>query len=139
MEYAVGAVIALVVGLFATLVGFDKDRAFYPTVMVVIASYYALFAVVGGSIHSLLLESAVMAVFLGLSVAGFKGSLWLVVAALFLHGIFDFAHGAFISNPGVPGWWPAFCLSYDGVAAGYLAWRLTRSKVLATSRPADQK
>jgi hypothetical protein len=28
----------------ATVVGFDRERAFYPTVMIVIASYYVLFA-----------------------------------------------------------------------------------------------
>ena len=27
-----------------------------------------------------------------------------------------------ISNPGVPSFWPAFCLAYDVAAAAYLAW-----------------
>lgn len=40
------------------------------------------------------------------------------------HGIFDLAHGALISNPGLPPWWPAFCLTFDVMAAAYLAWRL---------------
>jgi len=31
-----------------------------------------------------------------------------------------------LSNPGVPGWWPAFCLAYDVTAAAYLAWLLKR-------------
>ena len=44
MECLAGAVIALVVSLLATFIGFDRDRAFYPTIMVVIASYYGLFA-----------------------------------------------------------------------------------------------
>ena len=35
-------------------------RAFYPTLLVVIASYYVLFVVMGGSIHALLVESAGM-------------------------------------------------------------------------------
>lgn len=41
-----------------TVVGLDRDRAFYPTVIVVIASY-ALFAVMGGSTHALLVEAGV--------------------------------------------------------------------------------
>jgi hypothetical protein len=128
MAFLVGAVLALSVGLFATYVGLDRDRAFYPTVTIVIASYYALFAVMGGSLDALLIESIVIVGFLVASIAGFKSSLWLVVAALAAHGLFDFVHGSFITNPGVPVWWPSFCLSYDVVAAGYLAWLLLRSR-----------
>jgi hypothetical protein len=128
MAFLVGAVLALSVGLFATYVGLDRDRAFYPTVTIVIASYYALFAVMGGSLDALLIESIVIVGFLVASIAGFKYSLWLVVAALAAHGLFDFVHGSFITNPGVPVWWPSFCLSYDVVAAGYLAWLLLRSR-----------
>lgn len=50
--------------------------------MIVIASYYALFAVMGGSIQVLMLESMVIVAFLGASIADFKRSLWVVVAAL---------------------------------------------------------
>jgi len=39
MPYLAGIVLALTVSGFATLVGLDRDRAFYPTVLVVIASY----------------------------------------------------------------------------------------------------
>jgi hypothetical protein len=105
----------------ATVVGLDRDRAFYPTVMMVVAPYYALFAVMGGSTHALLIEGAVATVFLAVALVGFRYSLWLVVAALASHGVLDLFHGQLIANPGVPVWWPAFCLAYDGVAAGYLA------------------
>ena len=129
MEFLIGALLALSVGLSATSIGLDRDRAFYPTVMAVIASYYALFAVMGGSIQVLVIESIVIVAFLGASIAGFKRSLWLVVAALAAHGVFDLVHGHVIENPGVPRWWPHFCLAYDVVAAAYLAWLLSRSKV----------
>jgi len=49
--------------------------------MIVIASYYALFAVMEASTHALVLESLVGAVFLALAVSGFRSSLWAVVAA----------------------------------------------------------
>lgn len=133
MEFISGVVIALVVSLLATLVGFDRERTFYPIVMVVIASYYVLFAVIGGSIETVLLELTVMFAFIGVAVLGFKRNLWLVVAALFAHGIFDFFHGHFISNPGVPFWWPMFCLTYDIAAAVYLSWLLRRSRVAANA------
>jgi hypothetical protein len=38
MEYLVGAGLALAKSVLASGVGFDRDRAFYPTVMFVIAS-----------------------------------------------------------------------------------------------------
>jgi hypothetical protein len=108
----------------ATLIGLDRDRAFYPTLVVVIASYYVLFAVMGGSGHALVVETLVMAGFLLVAVIGFKKNLWLVVAALAAHGVFDFFHGRVVANPGVPAWWPAFCLTYDVTAAAFLAWLL---------------
>ncbi len=131
MAYLVCALLALAVSGTATLIRLDRDRAFYPTVMAVIASYYALFAVMGGSDHALGIETAVITVFLAASLVGFKYSLWLVVAALAAHGIFDAFHDQLIANPGVPVWWPQFCLTYDVVAAGYLAYLLLRRGVAA--------
>src|SRR5687767_1456369 len=101
--------------------------------MIVIATYYALFAVMGGSHQALGLESMVIVAFLVASIAGFRRTLWLVVAALAAHGVFDFFHGQLIPNPGVPAWWPQFCLAYDVVAAAYLATLLARSKVRAAA------
>ena len=126
MEYLIGVGLGLVVCAFATLAGFDRDRVFYPTLLCVIATYYILFAVMGSSTPALAVESAVAGGFLGLAVAGFKTNLWLVVAALAGHGVFDFFHRLFIENPSVPVWWPGFCLSFDFLAAGFLALLLKR-------------
>ncbi|HSW14631.1 MAG TPA: hypothetical protein VLI06_17435 [Solimonas sp.] len=128
MDYLVGLVLAIIVAASASFIGFDRDRAFYPTIMIVIASYYALFAMIGGSMTALAIEAAVALAFLGLAVAGFKFSLWFVVIALAAHGVFDFFHHQFIDNPGVPSWWGPFCLGYDVAAAGYLAWLLQRRR-----------
>ena len=38
MEYVIGVILAAAVAGLATLVGFDRERAFYPTVLIVIAS-----------------------------------------------------------------------------------------------------
>jgi protein-S-isoprenylcysteine O-methyltransferase Ste14 len=69
-------------------------------------------------------ESMVMSVFAILSCLGFKFNLWVVVWALAGHGLLDFVHARLIRNPGVPAWWPSFCLAYDLTAAGFLAWLL---------------
>lgn len=127
MEYAAGALLALGVGATATLVGFDRDRSFYPVVLVVIASYYALFAVMAGSGAALGIEALVLGLALVIAVIGFRTNLWLVVVALAAHGVLDLVHHDLVANPGVPGWWPGFCLAFDVVAAGYLAVRLLPS------------
>ena len=128
MPYLIGIVLALAVSLFARFVGLDRDRAFYPTVMIVIASYYGLFAIMGSSLATLALESIAIGGFILSSILGFKLNLWFVVAALFGHGVYDFFHGHLIANLGVPAWWPAWCLAYDITAAGCLAWLLLSAK-----------
>ena len=134
MAYLIGVSLALAVSLMARIVGLDRDRAFYPTVMIVIAFLYGLFAVMGGSMPALGMESVPIAAFLLVTILGFKLNLWLVVGALFAHGVFDVFHGRFIANPGVPVWWPKFCLTYDITAAGYLAWLLLSSRTAAKPR-----
>jgi len=126
MAWVIGVSLAIAVGLFGTVVGLDRDRAFYPVVMIVIAAGYALFAVMGGSTRALVLESLAGALFVAVAVVGFRSSLWLVVAALAAHGVFDLGHGALIADAGVPHSWPEFCLAYDVTAAAYLAWLLER-------------
>jgi len=126
MPYVIGIVLAGAVALFARSVGFDRDRAFYPTVMIVIASYYVLFAAMSGSVQTVVIESVVMTLFGAAAVAGFKSSSWIVVVALAGHGVFDAVHGYVIENAGMPVWWPAWCLSYDVGAAASLAWLIER-------------
>ena len=134
MEYVIGVALALAVCAFALLSGFDRDRAFYATLLVLVAHYYILFAVMGGSTRALVSESLAAAVFVVLSVVGFKKSLWLVAAALAGHGVFDFFHHAFIPDPGVPAWWPGFCLAFDIPAGAFLALLLLRRPGFATQR-----
>ena len=86
MEYLIGVVLAAVVCAFAMLAGFDRDRVFYPMMLVVVATYYILFAAMGNSTAALTIESRPAGVFLLLAVAGFKKNLWLVAAALVGHG-----------------------------------------------------
>jgi hypothetical protein len=128
MEYLIGGLLALAVAGLATVVGLDRGRAFYPTVLIVVATYYVLFAVMGASGRILGMEIAVATGFSLLAIVGFKMNLWLVAAALAGHGVFDFVHHLVIENPGVPHWWPGFCSAFDGIAGAWLALRLlTRS------------
>ena len=124
MEYLIGLILGAAVAGLATGLGMDRDRAFYPTVLIVVAAYYVLFAVMGASGPTIAIEIAVASGFLVLAVIGFKGSLWLVAAGIAGHGVFDFFHHLLIHNAGVPAWWPGFCLAADVMLGGWLAWRL---------------
>lgn len=121
---AIGLALALAVGVFASTLGFERDRAYYPTILVIVASYYVLFAVMAGSMRALAIEIAAMGVFVSVAVVGFRSRLTLVAAALAAHGVFDVFHGWLIANAGVPVWWPAFCASFDVAAGAYLAVRI---------------
>jgi hypothetical protein len=132
MGYFVGIALAIAVGVFLTVSGFDRDRSVYPLILVVIASYYGLFAVMGGS-SALSWETGVFVAFALTATIGFRVNLWIVVVALAGHGILDWYHDQLIYNAGVQAWWPIFCLSFDAAAGAYLAWRLLSRKIEATN------
>jgi hypothetical protein len=132
VEYLIGIGLAVLVCAFARLAGFDGDRVFYPTLLVVVASYYILFAVIAASVPAVGWESLISAAFLTLAVLGFKKNLWVVAAGLAGHGVFDWFHHRIVENPGVPAWWPGFCLSFDVLAGSILAMLLMRRSALAS-------
>lgn len=131
LQYPLAALVgvALAVGICtaAALVGFSRERGFYPLMMIVIASYYVLFALLAGAVPALWREIAATLVFITLAIAGYKRTDWIVVAALAAHGLFDAVHGRVIADAGVPPWWPAFCLTFDVAMAAVLAIRLGRA------------
>ena len=123
----VGCGLARVVGFIAIV---PSTRA--PVLIVfVVAPYYVLFAAMGASGRTLVIEIMGAMVFLLAAVVGFKKSLWIVVAGAVGHGVFDFVHHYFIENPGVPRWWPGFCASYDVIMGVVLAVLLLRRANLA--------
>lgn len=121
MALLIGALLAAGVAVFAAAVGYDRSRAFYPTVLTVIASYYVLFAVLAGKPDALVREIPVFAAFAGLAVLGFRTGAWITAAGLAAHAALDIAHPALLGDAGAPAWWPDFCLAYDLVAAAGLA------------------
>ncbi len=132
MEYALGMILALAAGGGAASSGFDRDRSFYPTVLIVIATYYVLFAAMSGIPQVMALETAVAVFFLATAIFAYRRSLWIVPAALLGHGLYDFGHFLLFKNPGAPPWWPAFCASADFTLAAIWS-MLLRSR--AKSQP----
>ncbi len=128
MPAFIGIALALAVCVFARAVAFDRDRAFYPAVLIVTASYYVLFAVLGGSPGALTRELLIMGVFVAAAVAGFRRTLWVVVGGLAAHAVLDAVHGQAIVEAGAPAWWPLFCLTFDVTAAAGLAWLVSGAR-----------
>ncbi|HMI56621.1 MAG TPA: hypothetical protein VK511_01100 [Gemmatimonadaceae bacterium] len=134
IAYLSGFALALAAFAYATLIGLDRDRAFYSTVLIVIASTYVLFAAMGSDMRTLIEESLIFTIFLVVAAVGFKRNPWLIALAIAAHGILDVTHGSIVTNGGVPPWWPAFCMTYDLTAAAFFAWTLRRSPALAKPR-----
>jgi hypothetical protein len=127
MPIVVGVLLALAIAALAKFTRFDEERSFYSTVLVIIASYYVLFAVLGGSSHALVWELVIAVVF---SIVAIIGALFLptlVGTGIIAHGLFDLVHDILIENSGVPTWWPTFCGSLD-VLLGLWVIALTRSR-----------
>jgi hypothetical protein len=122
MEYIVGLTLALFFCAAAAGLGLDRERAFYPAVVMAVASYYLAFAVADGRGGVILVEVAIAAVFIISAVAGFKLNPWIAVVALGGHGVMDAFHDHLVHNTGVPQVWPGFCMSFDVTAAALVAW-----------------
>lgn len=108
-----GVLLAVGIAAFAKATRFDQDRSFYPTILIIIASYYVLFAILGGSGHALSWELVIACLFSAIAIFGSLRSPLLVGAGITAHGLFDLVHHGIIQNPGVPSWWPTFCASVD--------------------------
>lgn len=135
MEYWIGFGLALACVRAAIAIGLG--RSFFAIMLMVIASYYVLFAAIGAPLQTVGMEALVASGFLIVAVIGFKTSLWFVVAALALHGGYDLVHSQFIVNPGVPSWWPPFCLTFDVIAAAALGILILRRSTITAPLRAD--
>jgi hypothetical protein len=128
MSIIVGVLLAVAVAALGKFTRFDQDRSFYPTVLVTIASYYVLFAVLGASGHALVSELVIAVAFSTVAILGALHAPVLVGTGIMAHGLFDLVHDVVIENSGVPIWWPSFCGSLD-VLLGLWVMILTRSRL----------
>jgi hypothetical protein len=92
----------------------------YALALVLIASVYIGFAVADGRPKVIVAESAVASVFVVVAAVAVTGSVWLIVAGLFGHGLKDLwqHRRQFVANTR---WWPPFCVVVDWIAAALIA------------------
>ena len=132
LPITIGVLLAVIMAFLARVTNFDRDRSYYAVVLIVIATYYVLFACMAG--EAILAEIFVASIFSILAIVGvFRWPLLLGVG-IFMHGIFDLMHGHIISNSGVPSWWPLFCASID-VVLGLWVIYLVKAKKGLTNVP----
>ena len=113
MEYIVATLGAIALAIFGRISGFERDRSFYPTVLIVIALLYLLFGALDGRTSVILIESVFALLFSAAAVVGYRKGCWIVASGIAAHGVFDFVRQFFIENSGVPVWWPGFCGTID--------------------------
>lgn len=114
----------------------DDSIPFYSTVLIVIALVYVLFAVMAGRTTTIIAESAIAAVFVGLAMGGARGNRpreaeLLIAAGLGAHGAYDLVRDALVLNAAVPQWWPSFCGVVDIGLGGWLGGRTATSSFSA--------
>lgn len=124
MEYISGVILALFIAWLAKVFTFDRDRSFYPVILIVIATYYILFAFISMQANIIFIELVVALMFIAIAILGSRVYLLLVVAGLIAHGIFDLIHHLIVTNSMVPSWWPGFYAAIDivlGVVVYFIA------------------
>ena len=125
MEALVGAAVGMLTIVFARAIP-NGQRWVYAVGLLTLPSLYAMWAYLGGQ-HALISKELVYGTpfyFAGLVFAfvGMRQSALVVGAFWILHAVWDLVHDRFFANPGVPGWYPAFCFAVDIVVGLYLLW-----------------
>jgi hypothetical protein len=117
------AVGVLTIGLARIIRG---QRWLYSIGLLTLPSLYAFFALQVGApavgVKEMLYGVPFLVVGLVFAFLSVRQSAVVVGAFWILHGLYDLTHGQFITNAGVPGWYPVFCFSVDVVIGAYLLW-----------------
>ncbi|WP_130618492.1 hypothetical protein [Dyella amyloliquefaciens] len=117
MSIAIGIAMAVAMCLAARFIGFDRDRAFYPVLLIAIASYDLVFAALTQDAGVIVAEFLLAMVFIVMAVIGFRKWPVLVLLGLVGHAAADVVHPHMIANGGIPAWWPGFCAGFDVATA----------------------
>lgn len=131
LSLGIGAGVGILIFILAKFLKFSLDKSFYPTILIIISTYYFLFAIMAGQIGQTIEEIIGFFAFLIIAIIGYKKPIW-VAFGLALHGVFDIFHQKIIDNDGTPIWWPSFCYSIDFTIAILLFFSLKKnSKTMA--------
>lgn len=124
----IGALFGIAVGVltivFAVMI--HGQRWLYSLGLLTLPSLYAFFALRVGdpAVGATEMIYGVPFIVAGLvfALVSVRHSATLVGTCWIFHGLYDLTHSQFLTNVGVPGWYPAFCFSVDVVIGAYLLW-----------------
>jgi hypothetical protein len=102
------------------------ERWLYAVGLVTLPSIYASFALRAGEpavgLKEMICGLPYVVAGLVFAFVGVRQSAVIVGALWLLHGVYDLAHDRFVTNVGVPGWYPIWCCVVDVVIGAYLLW-----------------
>jgi hypothetical protein len=127
-EALVGAAVGLLTIVSARII--RGQRWLYSLGLLTLPSLYAFFALQAGDqavgIKEMIYGLPYLIAGLVFAFVSVRQSAIVVGAFWILHGVYDLTHNQFITNAGVPGWYPVFCFSVDVVIGAYLLWLSNR-------------
>lgn len=122
------ALIGIAVGVLTIVLArvIRGQRWLYSLGLLTLPSLYASFAVQAGEpavgVKEMIYGVPFVVAGLVFAFVSVRQSAVVVGAFWILHALYDFTHNQFITNAGVPGWYPVFCFSVDVVVGAYLLW-----------------
>ena len=120
----IGVALGILIILWARII--RGERRLFSLALLTLPCLYAFFALRAGDQAVAIKEMIYGLPFLaaGLIFAFVSVRQSAVVVGLFwiFHGLYDVVHDHFVTNLGVPGWYPAFCCAVDVVVGAYLLW-----------------
>jgi hypothetical protein len=122
------ALVGVAVGVLAIVLTriIRGQRWLYSLGLLTLPSLYANFALQAGEqavgVKEMIYGIPFVVVGLVFAFVSVRQSAVEVGAFWILHALYDLAHGQFVANAGVPGWYPIFCFSVDVVIGAYLLW-----------------
>jgi hypothetical protein len=119
-----GAAVGVLTIVFARLI--RGERWLYSLGLLTLPGLYAFFALRVGeqaaSIKEMIYGIPYVVAGLAFAFASVRRSAVVVGVFWLLHGLFDLVHSQFITNRGVPRWYPIFCFVIDAVVGLYVLW-----------------
>ena len=120
----IGVALGILVILLARTI--RGERWMYSIGLLTLPSLYALFALRAGDpavgLEEMIYGLPFLVVGLVFAFVNLRLSAVVVGSFWILHGVYDLVHDQFVSNAGVPDWYPAFCFCVDVVIGVYLLW-----------------
>lgn len=124
IEALIGVAVGILTIVSARII--RGQRWLYAIGLLTLPSLYASFALQAGEpavgVQEMIYGVPFVVVGLVCAFVSFRQSAVVVGTFWILHGLYDLTHSQFITNAGVPGWYPVWCFSVDVVIGAYLIW-----------------